>query len=102
MVAWGGTGGGAAETSLINGVGRDDGELSPGAGTTPSLGTWPWSNGGFVRIPIDLQNLGLTEAQTHEIIPDASATSLGTAPKSPNGSGASGGGPEASSGSAGV
>lgn len=46
----------------------------------------------------DLQNLGLTEAKTHDIIPDASVAPGAAAAKSPNGSGASGGGPEASSG----
>lgn len=50
----------------------------------------------------DLLNQGLTEPQTHEIIPDASATTPGTPSKAPNVGGADKGGPEASSGHAGA
>jgi hypothetical protein len=39
----------------------------------------------------DLLNLGLTEAQAHEIIPDATTAPGATAPRSPNGGTADGG-----------
>jgi hypothetical protein len=46
----------------------------------------------------DLQTLGLTEAQIHEIIPDATGTPQATASKSPNGGGSDGPTPQATSG----
>jgi hypothetical protein len=46
----------------------------------------------------DLLNLGLTEAQIYEIIPDAASAPAMTAPKTPNGSGAGSGDPQPSAG----